>query len=58
MPNNNLVSNIGFGAGAENTLDANSVFANIPTEEIGEITPSQLYAAGKRSRQINFDGRI
>jgi hypothetical protein len=37
VPNNNLVSNIGFGAGAENTQNANSIFASIPLEEIGEI---------------------
>jgi hypothetical protein len=38
VPNYNLVTNIGFGEGAENTLDANSVFANVPLERIHEIT--------------------
>lgn len=37
-PNYNLVSNIGFGALAENTIDANSPFANVPIEELFEVT--------------------
>jgi hypothetical protein len=37
VPNVNLVSNIGFGEGAENTLDVDSVFANVPIAEIDEI---------------------
>lgn len=37
IPNVNLVSNIGFGEKAENTTDINSMFANIPLEEITEI---------------------
>jgi hypothetical protein len=37
VPNMNLVSNIGFGEGAENTLDAESVFANVPLAEINTI---------------------
>jgi hypothetical protein len=37
-PNYNLVSNIGFGELAENTTDSNSPFANVPLEEIQEIT--------------------
>lgn len=37
VPNYNLVSNIGFGAGASKTLNADSVFANLPLEEINEI---------------------
>jgi hypothetical protein len=36
-PNNNLVSNIGFGSLAENTIDAGSFFAAIPLEEMDEI---------------------
>ena len=53
VPNNNLVSNIGFGSGAENTLDANSVFANIPTEEIGEIThPNYMLPEKEADRLI------
>jgi hypothetical protein len=38
IPNYNLVSNIGFGALAENTLNEDSVFANVPLEELTEIT--------------------
>jgi hypothetical protein len=37
VPNKNLVSNIGFGELAENTVDANSVFSNVPLEEITTI---------------------
>jgi len=37
IPNVNLVSNIGFGEKAENTMDINSLFANTPLEEIKEI---------------------
>lgn len=37
VPNYNLVSNIGFGEFAENTLNANSPFANVPLEEIEEL---------------------
>jgi len=37
IPNENLISNIGFGPNATHTLDKNSVYANIPLEEINEI---------------------
>jgi hypothetical protein len=37
VPNSNLVSNIGFGEFAENTMNADSVFSKIPLEEITEI---------------------
>ncbi len=37
IPNTNLVSNIGFGEGAENTVDANHPYANIPLGEIDQI---------------------
>ncbi len=35
-PNKNLVSNIGFGDLAENTTDANSMFANVPLQHLTE----------------------
>jgi len=38
IPNENLISNIGFSAGATNTLSDNNAYANIPLKEIGEIT--------------------
>jgi len=37
IPNENLISNIGFSAGATHTIDKNSVYANIPLVEINEI---------------------
>jgi hypothetical protein len=37
IPNENLISNIGFSANATNTLNKNSVYANIPLAEIDEI---------------------
>jgi len=37
VSNYNLVSNIGFGEFAENTLDANSVFANVPYERLPDL---------------------
>jgi hypothetical protein len=38
IPNENLVSNIGFDARATHTLDESSIYANIPLHEIDEIT--------------------
>jgi hypothetical protein len=38
IPNENLISNIGFRADATHTLDIHSIYANIPVTEIGEIT--------------------
>lgn len=43
VPNYNLVSNIGFGELAENTTNANSVFASVPLEEITEITHPKYF---------------
>lgn len=37
IPNQNLISNIGFRADATHTLDLASVYANIPVHEIDEI---------------------
>jgi hypothetical protein len=37
IPNQNLISNIGFGAGATHTLDEQSVYANIQLTEMDEI---------------------
>jgi hypothetical protein len=52
VPNNNLVSNIGFGDGAENTIDANSVFASVPLEEIDEIT-HPVYMVPEKQADLN-----
>jgi len=38
IPNENLISNIGFGGNATNTMDSNNPHANIPLAEIEEIT--------------------
>ena len=37
MPNDNLVSNIGFTAGATHTTTGGNIFADITTEPINEI---------------------
>jgi hypothetical protein len=37
IANNNLISNIGFGALAENTTDASHKFSNVQLEELEEI---------------------
>jgi len=51
-PNNNLVSNIGFGELAENTVDADSVFASIPLEEIDEIIHPRFILPEKEADTI------
>ncbi len=38
IPNENLISNIGFKEGATNTVTEDSVYANIPLAEMDEIT--------------------
>ena len=38
IPNENLISNIGFGAGATHTVDEENIYANIPLSEIDEVT--------------------
>ena len=38
IPNENLISNIGFRADATHTLDESSIYANMPVVEIDEIT--------------------
>jgi hypothetical protein len=52
MPNNNLVSNIGFGEKAENTKDENSFFASIPLEPLNEITHPKYILAEKEADDI------
>jgi hypothetical protein len=37
VPEVNLVTNIGFGAGATHTVDTTSRFANLPTTSIGQL---------------------
>ncbi|WP_428328581.1 nucleotide-diphospho-sugar transferase [Mucilaginibacter sp.] len=38
IPNENMISNIGFDSRATHTLDENSIYANMPIHEIDEIT--------------------
>jgi len=49
IPNENLISNIGFSANATNTLDQNSVYANIPLSEINTITHPQIVLPEKEA---------
>jgi len=56
VPNKNLVSNIGFGELAENTTDADSVFANVPLGEITSIThPKYILPKYKADMSILMD---
>jgi hypothetical protein len=52
VPNNNLVSNIGFGEGAENTVNENSMFAGIPLEEISEVTHPKFMLPEKEADRL------
>ncbi len=52
VPNNNLVSNIGFGELAENTTDAESVFASIPLQEIGTIVHPKYMLPEKEADRL------
>jgi hypothetical protein len=38
IPNENLISNIGFGVNATHTVNKDSIYANLPVKEIDEIT--------------------
>lgn len=49
IPNENLISNIGFMPGATNTPDADDVFANIPLSEITEITHPVFFVPEKQA---------
>ena len=52
MPNNNLVSNIGFGDKAENTTNENSLFAGIPLAPLSEIIHPKYILAEKEADDI------
>ncbi|MCR8558586.1 nucleotide-diphospho-sugar transferase [Mucilaginibacter sp. BJC16-A38] len=49
IPNENLISNIGFGNDATHTLDHNNIYANIPLGEITQITHPQYLLPEKRA---------
>lgn len=52
VPNYNLTSNIGFGALAENTINADSLFASVPLEEINEITHPKYFVPENKADMI------
>lgn len=49
IPNVNLVSNIGFKPGATNTVDDESVYANIPLMEIDEVFEPDFFVPQKQA---------
>lgn len=49
IPNDNLISNIGFGTNAVNTIDFNSIYANLPVTEIDEITDPVYFLPQKQA---------
>jgi len=52
IPNENLISNIGFGPNATHTIDENSIYANIPLKEIEEITHPVFILPEKQADRI------
>jgi len=54
-PRVNLVSNIGFGVQATHTHNPHSPLANMPTEELGEITHPPFLARSLAADQFVFD---
>ncbi|MDB5018482.1 MAG: hypothetical protein JWQ84_3314 [Mucilaginibacter sp.] len=49
IPNENLISNIGFSSNATHTIQEESVYANIPLSEIEEITHPVFIVPEKRA---------
>ncbi len=49
IPNDNLISNIGFGLRATNTLSKESIYSNIPVSEIDEITHPKFILPEKQA---------
>jgi hypothetical protein len=60
IPNINMISNIGFGANSTHTSEEDSVYANIPQEELGEITHPLYFLPEKDAdfATLNYDFRI
>jgi hypothetical protein len=52
IPNENLISNIGFGPAATHTVDEHSIYANIPLKQIEEITHPVFILPEKRADRI------
>ncbi|MGZ3872253.1 MAG: nucleotide-diphospho-sugar transferase [Mucilaginibacter sp.] len=55
IPNENLISNIGFGENATNTLSTANVFANVPLSEINEITDPVYILPEKQADMFIFN---
>ena len=55
IPNQNLISNIGFGKEATHTIDEHSPYANIPVVEMNEIThPFSVVAQTEADQKILY----
>jgi hypothetical protein len=55
IPNENLISNIGFGKDGTNTLDKDNIYANIPLAEIDEIINPVYILPEKRADLVTLD---
>lgn len=53
IPNENLISNIGFGDGATHTVDEDNVYADVPLQEIEQITPP-IYMLPEKQADMNL----
>ena len=53
-PERNLVTNIGFGAGATNTSEDSEEKAKKPLQELGELVPNPLVLRDRRADQYTF----
>ena len=55
IPNQNLISNIGFGKAATHTIDENSPYANIPLEEmVGIVHPATIIPQPEADKVIFY----
>ncbi|HVW94768.1 MAG TPA: hypothetical protein VHA56_02200 [Mucilaginibacter sp.] len=52
IPNENLISNIGFGAAATHTIDGTSIYANMPLGELSEIV-HPLYVMPEKQADLS-----
>ncbi|HZY35215.1 MAG TPA: nucleotide-diphospho-sugar transferase [Mucilaginibacter sp.] len=52
IPNENLISNIGFRPDATHTTDANSIYAGIPVAEIDEIVDPEMMQPEKQAESV------
>lgn len=58
LPNQNLVSNIGFRNDATRTKNANVPYANLPTREISKIYHPPFVVRQKEADQYTFDNHF